>query len=276
MRLSRAELGILVYVAGLAVAAVVSLLSAEMVAETVPAGHRMADGGVALAVQMSRMVAVVLLAACVFGVLWLYPAIRRDARERGRLARESKSYLQAALTDPLTGLQNRRYFDDALAEYMREFSAIDRPLGMMIVDLDHFKSVNDTYGHDNGDLVLRAVSLCLLQHTRYHDVLARIGGEEFAVILPNTHSPGLGTIAERIRQAIAGLPIVLNETRVGVTASFGTAVWDGREDAKALFKRADRNLYAAKSSGRNRVAATDGLAPEPASRKPIKPLFGTG
>ncbi len=276
MRLSRAELGILVYVAGLAVAAAVSWFSATMVAETVPPGHQAVDGGTALAVILSQIVAVILVAACVFGVFWLYPAIRRDARERGRLARESKSYLQAALTDPLTGLQNRRYFDDALAEYMREFSAISRPLGMMIVDLDHFKSVNDTYGHDNGDLVLRAVSLCLLQHTRYHDVLARIGGEEFAVILPNTDSAGLNTIAERIRQAIANVPIVLNETRVTVTASFGTAAWDGKEEAKSLFKRADRNLYAAKTSGRNRVAAADGLAPEPAGRRPIKPLFGTG
>lgn len=276
MRFSRAELGILVYIAGLAVAAIVSIAVAALVATDVPPGETVLDGGALVAVWLSRGVGAVLIAACAGGIVWLYPAIRRDARERGRLARESKSYLQAALTDPLTGLQNRRYFDDALSEYMREFSAIGRPLGMMIVDLDHFKSVNDTYGHDNGDLVLRAVSLCLLQHTRYHDVLARIGGEEFAIILPNTDASGLGKIAERIRHAIADLPIVLNETRVHVTASFGTAVWDGKEEAKSLFKRADRNLYAAKSGGRNRVIAADGGAPDPGDRAPIKPIFGTG
>ncbi|WP_306117761.1 MULTISPECIES: GGDEF domain-containing protein [unclassified Roseitalea] len=229
-----------------------------------------------LPVILSRFVTIVLIAAVLFGLAWLYPVIRRDAHERGRLARESRSYMEAALTDPLTGLQNRRYFDDALGEFMREFGSIDRPLAMLILDIDHFKQVNDTYGHDGGDMVLRAVSLCLLQHTRYHDVLARIGGEEFAVILPNTDAPALQRIAERIRAAIADLPVVLKETRVPITASFGIAVWDGGENAQALIKRADENLYAAKSGGRNRVASTGQASETARPAAPAQPIFGTG
>ncbi|TGP31690.1 GGDEF domain-containing protein, partial [bacterium M00.F.Ca.ET.228.01.1.1] len=91
------------------------------------------------------------------------------------LSARSQTLEQAALTDGLTGMQNRRYFDDALREYLHEFRRIDRPVGLMILDLDHFKQVNDTHGHDVGDEVLRAVATCLRGMTRYHDVVARLG-----------------------------------------------------------------------------------------------------
>ncbi len=100
------------------------------------------------------------------------------------LSARSETLEHAALTDGLTGMQNRRYFDDALREYLSEFRKIGKPIGLMILDLDRFKSINDTHGHDVGDEVLRAVSACLRELTRYHDVVARLGGEEFAVVTP--------------------------------------------------------------------------------------------
>ena len=108
-------------------------------------------------------------------------------------------------------MQNRRYFDDALKEYLDEFRRIDKPVGLMILDLDHFKQVNDTHGHDVGDEVLRAVAGCLKDMTRYHDVVARLGGEEFAVVAPNMDTETLVRFAERIRKAIAGMAIAVGQ-----------------------------------------------------------------
>jgi diguanylate cyclase (GGDEF)-like protein len=161
----------------------------------------------------------------------------------------------AALTDALTGMQNRRYFDDALKEYLGEFRRIQKPVGLMIVDLDHFKQINDTHGHDIGDEVLRAVASCLKDMTRYHDVVARLGGEEFAVVAPNMDADTLVRFAERIRKAMAGMVIVSGNVRLKVTASVGLAVWDRKESAETLFRRADQQLYQAKKTGRNRVCA---------------------
>lgn len=172
-----------------------------------------------------------------------------------RLTEKSETFQQAALTDPLTGLQNRRYFDDALAEYLGEFGRIGRPIGVMIIDLDHFKSVNDTYGHDVGDEVLIRLGECLMDFTRFHDIVARLGGEEFAVVAPNLDAHALMRLAERIREAISKLHIQCGNVSLRVTASIGVASWDGIENGASLVKRADANLYHAKHSGRNRVAA---------------------
>jgi diguanylate cyclase (GGDEF)-like protein len=161
----------------------------------------------------------------------------------------------AAVTDGLTGMHNRRYFDDALREYLLEFSRIDRPIGLMILDLDHFKQVNDTYGHDTGDEVLRTVAACLKDMTRYHDIVARLGGEEFAVVAPNMDIDVLARFAERIRKAIASQAIATGNVRLTVTASVGLAVWDHRETQEELYRRADARLYQAKRQGRNRICA---------------------
>jgi GGDEF domain-containing protein len=130
-------------------------------------------------------------AVCI-GAFLIYPLIRTQVREEGKLRQmtaslsaRSQTLEHAALTDGLTGMHNRRYFDDALKEYLGEFGRIERPIGLMILDLDHFKQVNDTYGHDIGDEVLRTVSTCLKDMTRYHDIVARLGGEEFAIVAPN-------------------------------------------------------------------------------------------
>lgn len=207
-------------------------------------------------------VGALLAAALVFGAFFIYPLIRDHVREETKLramtdtlSARSETLQHAALTDSLTGMQNRRYFDEALREYLEEFRRIDRPLGLMIFDLDHFKLVNDNHGHDVGDDVLRTVARCLKDMTRYHDVAARLGGEEFAVVAPNMDIEMLTRLAERIRLGIASLPILSGNVRLRVTASVGLAIWDRAESADELFRRADQQLYQAKKLGRNRVCA---------------------
>ena len=205
---------------------------------------------------------VLIATALFFGAFFIFPLIRTQVKEEGKLramtvslSARSETLEQAALTDSLTGMQNRRYFDDALREYLEEFRRISKPVGLMILDLDHFKDVNDTHGHDVGDEVLRAVASCLKDMTRYHDVVARLGGEEFAVVAPNMDNDLLMKLAERIRKAIAAMAIVSGNVRLKITTSVGLAVWDGREGADEFYRRADSQLYQAKRLGRNRVCA---------------------
>ncbi|MER8571649.1 GGDEF domain-containing protein [Mesorhizobium sp. M1338] len=205
---------------------------------------------------------VLLATALFFGIFFIYPLIRKQATEEGKLramtvslSARSETLEHAALTDGLTGMQNRRYFDDALKEYLEEFRRIEKPVGLMILDLDHFKQVNDTHGHDVGDEVLKAVANCLKDMTRYHDVVARLGGEEFAVVTPNMDADLLGKFAERIRKAIANMSVLSGNVRLKITTSVGLAVWDRKETAEEFYRRADRQLYEAKRQGRNRVCA---------------------
>src|SRR5690606_1667579 len=185
-----------------------------------------------------------LATAVLFGMFFIYPLIRTQAREEGKLramtaslSARSETLEHAALTDGLTGMQNRRYFDDALSEYLEEFRRIDKPIGLMILDLDHFKQINDTHGHDVGDSVLREVAGCLKDLTRYHDVVARLGGEEFAVVAPNMNQEALIKLAERIRKAVASLAVVTGNVRLKVTTSVGLAVWNGKESADDFYRR---------------------------------------
>jgi two-component system, cell cycle response regulator len=205
---------------------------------------------------------ILLVTAIVFGLCFIFPQIRNSAQEGGKLremtqtlSARSETLEHAALTDALTGMQNRRYFDDALKEYLEEFRRIEKPIGLIVLDLDHFKTVNDTHGHDVGDEVLRQVSGCLRNFTRYHDIAARIGGEEFAVVAPNMDLDGLSKFAERIRRAVSDLVIVSGNVRLKVTTSIGVAAWDGIEAPDSFYRRADTMLYKAKREGRNRVCA---------------------
>lgn len=203
-----------------------------------------------------------LVIAITIGLFWLLPTVRQQFHEQdklqsltGLLTQRSKDLEAAALTDPLTGMNNRRFFDAALRHFLAEFARIERPIGLMILDLDHFKAINDTYGHDVGDEVLKAVAACLFEFTRYHDVVARLGGEEFAIVAPNVEAEELANLAERIRVAIARLPLDIGGIRVRVTASIGLAVSQTDDDSAGFYKRADVNLYAAKQAGRNRISA---------------------
>jgi two-component system, cell cycle response regulator len=220
------------------------------------------EPGIGLIRQYNYLAMVLTGLGITCSILLIYPTIKVGVAERSRLqdmtaslSIRSETLEQAALTDALTGLSNRRYFDDALKEYLVAFSRIEKPLGMVILDLDHFKSINDTYGHAIGDEVLREVALCLKDFTRYHDVVARLGGEEFAVLSPNINEQQLFDLAERIRKAIAQIAIQTGGVSIKVTVSAGIAMWNGTESGEALYSRADKQLYAAKRNGRNQVSA---------------------
>jgi len=219
-------------------------------------------GGVETAAEFAFMGAVMAALSAACGCLLVFPIMSRGLRERGKLERmteslsvRSLSLEHAAVTDSLTGMYNRRYFDDALTEYLEAFGQIDKPLGMVILDLDHFKKVNDTHGHDVGDEVLRQIAECLKIFTRYHDVLARLGGEEFAILSPNITESQLFNLSDRIRKAVSELRITNGNVTLKVTVSAGLAIWDGVESGEELYRRTDKQLYEAKRQGRNRVCA---------------------
>ena len=159
-----------------------------------------------------------------------------------------------ALRDGLTELSNRRAFDDLLAKALAREQRQGGRLGLVFVDLDHFKKLNDTFGHPAGDAALKATAQVLERHLRKGDHAARYGGEEFAVILPGADEPGAVRLAERVRQAIQHQRLVFEDARLHFTASLGVAVspTDGETEAD-LLAAADRALYAAKRAGRNRV-----------------------
>ena len=157
-------------------------------------------------------------------------------------------------TDALTGLWNRRHFDERLKDVLNETDRFGGSCALVICDIDHFKKVNDTYGHDVGDAVLVQVAATLGAGVRTVDTCARIGGEELALILPQTPPEGALELADRLRQRIESLVMPHDGVTVRVTVSMGVATYRAGEAGKALlFKRADEKLYLAKNGGRNRV-----------------------
>lgn len=186
----------------------------------------------------------------------IIPMFRHYRQEQADISVRAESFEKQASTDPLTGLHNRRYFEQALESYLEEFNTLGSQLGLLVLDLDHFKSVNDTHGHDVGDLLLKEISLRLKAITREHDVIARIGGEEFAVLTPYVTEERLLKVAERYREAIQALNVDIGNVVLRPTVSIGVATnANGERHGEELFTAADRKLYEAKRNGRNRVAA---------------------
>ena len=195
-------------------------------------------------------------ATMVGGLLVVMPIIKHQSDEARSQEKRAQKYALEAMTDPLTGLHNRRFFQKALVEYLNEFKKIGKPLGLLILDLDHFKEINDTHGHDVGDLVLKRISALLQQLTREHDIITRIGGEEFAVIAPFASESQIVPFAERFCSMVADLKIEVDEAIVSPTVSIGVAVSsENIFDDRALIKQADKRLYEAKQQGRNCVCA---------------------
>jgi diguanylate cyclase len=161
-----------------------------------------------------------------------------------------------SLTDPLTTLGNRKYFDQALIGAVATASATNEPLSLVMLDIDHFKAFNDTYGHLTGDQVLRLVANCIKQNVKGQDIAVRYGGEEFALILPATALRQAITVADHIRQAVVTKELMKRSTGESlgrITVSVGIAGWQKDDAAQTLIERADTCLYAAKHGGRNRV-----------------------
>jgi diguanylate cyclase len=161
-----------------------------------------------------------------------------------------------SLTDPLTGLGNRKYFDRSIEMAVQTALATGEPLSLLMFDIDHFKSFNDSYGHLTGDQVLRLVGMSLKQTIKGQDITARYGGEEFAVVLPNTALRQALTVADHIRRAVMAKELKKKSTGeiLGrVTISVGVSMLKPEDDTDSLIERADACLYAAKRAGRNRV-----------------------
>jgi len=161
-----------------------------------------------------------------------------------------------SLTDPLTGLGNRKYFDRSIEMAVHNAAASGEPLSLLMFDIDHFKSFNDSYGHLTGDQVLRLVGMSLKQTIKGQDITARYGGEEFAVVLPNTALRQALTVADHIRRAVMSKELKKKSTgeMLGrVTISVGVSMLKPGDDTDSLIDRADACLYAAKRAGRNRV-----------------------
>ena len=173
---------------------------------------------------------------------------------------------QETITDPLMQIYNRRYLERRLKEEVARSQRYERPLSLLLLDVDHFKRINDTYGHAMGDRVLQNLGQLLRHTVREADILVRYGGEEILVVAPDTPSAVAATLAERLRQAVENTPLAFESDHPGartvpITVSIGVAsVQTSLESPATLMRRADEALYRAKHAGRNRVV-TGELAP---------------
>lgn len=182
----------------------------------------------------------------------------RKKRYADRLRRNVQLSLEMAITDQLTGLFNRRYMTSHLDNLMTAARKGGKPLAFVIMDIDYFKAVNDTYGHDIGDEVLHEFAKRIGANVRGIDLACRYGGEEFVVVMPETDPAFAYAVAERLRHSIETTPIEISRApgKINITISIGIASSEGEGDtAEALLRRADQALYSAKRNGRNRVVA---------------------
>ncbi|RTL50278.1 MAG: PleD family two-component system response regulator [Bradyrhizobiaceae bacterium] len=182
----------------------------------------------------------------------------RKRRYTDQLRDNVQNSIEMAITDALTGLHNRRYLESHVGTLAEQAASRGKPLALMILDIDHFKSINDNYGHDAGDDVLREFAVRIRKSIRGIDLAARYGGEEFVIVMPETDLHVAGIVAERLRQSIAreGFSIEKGARRIDVTISVGIATLDNKGEPVAdVLKRADQALYRAKKDGRNRVVS---------------------
>lgn len=186
--------------------------------------------------------------------------LRQAKDEAEKLAadlRQANARLQELISrDGLTGLYNHRYFQEVMDRELNRAERYGHNFSLILFDIDHFKKVNDTYGHQRGDQVLKLLSKLALKAVRTSDVVARYGGEEFAVVLPETPETGVGVFAERLRRGVEQMKIVVDELTIPVTISLGVTTYHSgvhRHDKSALIEAADQALYQSKRNGRNRV-----------------------
>lgn len=183
--------------------------------------------------------------------LMLYYFVRDREIAYGRLLESEAQIREMMLTDPLTGVANRRHLDDRLAMELARQTRYGQPLSVILTDIDHFKEINDTYGHAVGDTVLAAFARTLEASIRSTDFVARYGGEEFVLLLPNTEVGEAAALAERMREAVRHIRVP--GTGLGITASFGVTLARRGESMSEVLSRADEAMYLSKSGGRDRV-----------------------
>ncbi len=201
------------------------------------------------------------------------------AAEVNKLQEEVSRLSELISTDTLTGLANYRYFLQALDQEMERTMRSGQPTSLIMLDIDHFKKVNDSWGHETGNQALKHVAGMIARTVRRLDIACRYGGEEFAVILPDTDLGAAAQVAERIRQAIAESPLELGSNTLELTASLGIATYrlDRKSVPDDLVARADHFLYQAKQEGRNRVCHPPLEPPTLVSseeRQELSALFG--
>ncbi|MBX2807681.1 MAG: GGDEF domain-containing protein [Cellvibrionaceae bacterium] len=182
--------------------------------------------------------------------------------EVDRLRAEVKRLADMVSTDTLTGLYNYRYFSTVIERELERCQRTTQPTVLIMADADHFKKVNDQWGHEVGNQALKLIAQAIGHNIRKLDIACRYGGEEFAIILPSTSIATAVQVSERIRAAVEATPLITddNETAITLTISLGISVYYGKVDDSAhkLIARADSELYRAKQEGRNRVAYTPG------------------
>ena len=208
------------------------------------------------------LLAILVLITTVMAALWLFNnRLNREISERiavqERLRLDKELSDKIANTDDLSGLGSRRSFYERGRDALKQAETSNSPLSMILLDIDHFKRVNDGYGHLTGDQVICEVANIILKMIRSSDIQGRIGGEEFAILLPDTEPKGAVELAERIRHAIAEIALESDGDRLVITASFGVASYDQSTDnIKSLMQSCDTALYKAKDQGRNRVVSS--------------------
>lgn len=180
---------------------------------------------------------------------------------RHALRQQLEQYQQQALCDPLTGLGNRRYLDIGIRARMEELKRYGWPFGLLFIDIDRFKEINDTHGHEAGDRVIRMVANTMANSIRAFDLVGRWGGEEFVAVLAHVEQEKLATIAERSRRLIEQSHFAHDGTTIGVTVSLGGTLARREDTVESLIDRADRLMYLSKRNGRNGVTLDATVAP---------------
>ncbi|MEW6595112.1 MAG: diguanylate cyclase [Thermodesulfobacteriota bacterium] len=230
-------------------------------------GYRLGDvrGGISIRFNIDEVERSIFLNRLLMALLFTITAVsflgivhRLILSLQRKLTAAEEKIRELAVTDELTGLRNRRYLLSRLADELDRAHRYHRPLAGILFDVDHFKRVNDTHGHDAGDAVLKAIGATALRHCRATDLVGRYGGEEFFMILPETDLDEACFLAERLRQTIADLRTAAGGREVAVTASFGVASYMPDQntplpDLYGFIKQADTAMYEAKKLGRNRV-----------------------
>ena len=203
----------------------------------------------------SYVVSVIFFAGALFVLLVCYLAQQtvEDVRHIARLEQEN-------ITDALTGLYNRRHLDSVLKRELGRSKRYALTLSLIMLDIDHFKAVNDTHGHDAGDEVLRAMGRIIRDNARDTDIAARYGGEEMTLILPSSDNKAAMLLAERLREVIENYKFSAGDLNLDCTVILGVATMnDDIQDAASFLQAADRALYQAKEEGRNRVVSADAV-----------------